>query len=169
MRSFIRSYDSATLVKTPATRSVFSDSETVSNPKCVFFAPAPSPGTSEVVSRRTGVMRGRKERQARIDPRDDRTSGRTAILLVGAARRASCLPVSRNEVDFGNFNMWRCHVAGQISSLMWGQVRKVGEGPARRISPMDKAKRSPFSSVLGRFSLRPIEETYFLPIRLLQI
>lgn len=31
----MRSYVSATLVKTPATRWVFSDSETVSKPKCV--------------------------------------------------------------------------------------------------------------------------------------
>lgn len=31
----MRSYVSATLVKTPATRSVFSDSVTVSKPKCV--------------------------------------------------------------------------------------------------------------------------------------
>lgn len=35
MRSFIRSYDSATLVKTPATRSLFSASVTVSKPKWV--------------------------------------------------------------------------------------------------------------------------------------
>jgi hypothetical protein len=35
MRSFMRSYDSATLVKTPATRSRFSPSVTVSKPKCV--------------------------------------------------------------------------------------------------------------------------------------
>jgi hypothetical protein len=35
MRSFMRSYDSATLVKTPATRSRFSASVTVSKPKCV--------------------------------------------------------------------------------------------------------------------------------------
>lgn len=36
IRSFMRSYDSATLWKTPATRSVFSDSESPSSkPKCV--------------------------------------------------------------------------------------------------------------------------------------
>lgn len=37
MKSFILSYDSATLVKTPATRPSFSDSGTVSNPKCVLL------------------------------------------------------------------------------------------------------------------------------------
>jgi hypothetical protein len=37
MKSFILSYDSATLVKTPATRPSFSDSGTVSKPKCVLF------------------------------------------------------------------------------------------------------------------------------------
>lgn len=55
MRSFIRSYDSATFVKTLATLSVFSASVTVSNPKCVVFAPT-EPFSGEdgacVVSRR---------------------------------------------------------------------------------------------------------------------
>ena len=40
MRSFMRSYDSATLWKTPATRSVFSASDRPSwNPKCVVLPP----------------------------------------------------------------------------------------------------------------------------------
>jgi len=38
MKSFIVSYEAATLLKTPATLASFSASATVSNPKCVVFS-----------------------------------------------------------------------------------------------------------------------------------
>jgi len=94
----MRSYDSATLVKTPDTRSVFSDSETVSKPKCVFFS---APLASEVASRRTDrprvLLGGCSERQSRVGPKADRTSGLAAILLIGTAEEfLFSLSVSRS-------------------------------------------------------------------------
>lgn len=59
IRSFMRSYDSATLWKTPATRSVFSDSDRPSwNPKCVVRGlPLLLSCVDEVVlGRRAGVL-----------------------------------------------------------------------------------------------------------------
>lgn len=38
MKSFMVSYEAATLLKTPATRASFSASATVSNPKCVVLS-----------------------------------------------------------------------------------------------------------------------------------
>lgn len=54
MRSFIRSYVSATLLNTPATRCVFSASVTVWKPKCVsrsalLLAPSVAPSSSRAV------------------------------------------------------------------------------------------------------------------------
>jgi hypothetical protein len=56
MRSFMRSYVSATEWNTPATRSSFSFSVTVSHPKCVVFS-------LEAGDRRDGVL----ERQRRVE------------------------------------------------------------------------------------------------------
>ncbi len=84
----MRSYDSATLVKTPATRCVFSASVTVSKPKWVVFSPAAAGGGRVAVDERetAPVEKGRgpaSARQGRIDADHDhhRRAGLLAAIL----------------------------------------------------------------------------------------
>lgn len=101
MRSFILSYESATLVKTSATRCVFSDSVTVSKPKCVVFSPGLLPELvlafcccccwrQRVVLAEKGrdILAGAEERLRRAR---DRRSGRAAIVQYGPAALAAAV------------------------------------------------------------------------------
>lgn len=122
IRSFMRSYDSATLWKTPATRSVFSDSDRPSwNPKCVVCAPSPclllscvgGDGAADVVlGRRTGALvlkvRGfvamrraaQREWELHVDAIRPalRTTGRVAMTGAGfGSRRGVCVGMRREQ------------------------------------------------------------------------
>lgn len=89
MRSFMRSYDSATLVKTPATRCVFSLSVTVSKPKCVLRSPrAEAPSARAIVV----VDKARRARDVVWAPRDAEHGRREEAIArpaAVAARRAA--------------------------------------------------------------------------------
>jgi hypothetical protein len=141
IKSFIRSYDSATLVKTPATRCVFSASVTVSKPKCVGRSGSRGALSEVVVAGVREVREGRvvqKDRAARAaeegfrdlrrDEIGDLSAGRAAILanrLLGSVEGVLldiCQPDRKADEKFPCMVQGRCSRRRSSFSLAWGYL-----------------------------------------------
>lgn len=139
IRSFILSYDSATLWKTSATRAVFSASDKPSsNPKCVVLSVefgvlllfvagfcAANDVLKVLAERMEEQEQEREGRKVRVAVRK---TGRADILatnkVLSVRARAAFLVVCAR---------WKCRVQAQSQSSMYDSVAAIGFGALREI------------------------------------
>lgn len=105
MRSFILSYDSATLVKTPATRPAFSASLTVSKPKCVV-----RPCSGRLSRPRAAVVLSGRRLPGAL--------GRAAHRTEAAHARRPCLEAIVNAIGCLS-DRERLYVAAERTRVQW--------------------------------------------------